>query len=53
MSNERDWDEEKVTCYASENGGVFYGVIGVTRHVVDFILFGSTIQNLRAKMLIL
>jgi hypothetical protein len=46
MNDEAVWDEEKVTCYVSENGGVFYVVIEVKKCVVDFIHCGSTIENL-------
>ena len=53
MSNETVWDEEKVTCYVSENRDVFCGVTEVKIYVVGFIHFGSTIDNLRGKTLIL
>jgi len=53
MNNKTVLDEEKVTCYVTENGDIFCGDIEVQRCVVDFIHFGSTIQNLRGKTSIL
>jgi hypothetical protein len=37
MNNETVWDGEKVTCYVSENGDVFYGVIEVKKYVGNLL----------------
>jgi hypothetical protein len=34
MNNETIWDDEKVTCYVSESGGVYCGVNKMKRCVV-------------------
>jgi len=53
MNNQTVWDEEKVACYVSDNGGVFCGHNEVKRYVVDFTHCGITIENLRSKISIL